>query len=79
LRTRITKDITKKVNKILETKPGGVTIRSIFWTLGRYDVVWYVEAPDKKAVMSVLVSLGDVGASETLVAVPRDEALKMLG
>ncbi|MEM2896817.1 MAG: GYD domain-containing protein [Candidatus Bathyarchaeia archaeon] len=79
MRTRITKDIVNRVSKIIEEKPKGVTIRSIFWTLGRYDVVWYVEAPDEKAIMSVLIQLGDAITTETLVAVPREEALKMLG
>jgi len=79
LRTKMTKDLIKRVNKIIETKPAGFTIHSIFWTLGRYDVVWYVEAPDEKAVMSVTMQFGDSVATETLVAVPREEALKMLG
>lgn len=79
LRTKMTKDLVKRVNKIKEAKPAGFTIHSIFWALGRYDVVWYVEAPDEKAVMSILMQFGDAVTTETLIAVPREEALKMLG
>ena len=50
----------------------------IYWTLGRYDAVSIVEAPSEKDVMKVLLPLQDVINSETLVAVPREEAIKLL-
>jgi len=56
----------------------GVKIVSSYWTLGRYDAVLTVEAPDEKALMKALLQFGDLVASETLVAVPRDEATKLL-
>jgi uncharacterized protein with GYD domain len=55
-----------------------VKIHSIYWTLGRYDVVFVAEAPDEKAAMAILVQFGDDVATETLIAVPREEALKLL-
>ncbi len=56
----------------------GVKIVSAYWTLGRYDAIFTLEAPDEKAVMKALLQFGDVVATETLVAVPRDEATKLL-
>ncbi len=56
----------------------GAKIVSAYWTLGRYDAVLTVEAPDEKAVMKALLQFGDLVATETLVAVPRDEATKLL-
>ena len=50
----------------------------IYWTLGRYDAVTIIEAPNEKDVMKVLLPLQDVINSETLVAVPREEAIKLL-
>jgi uncharacterized protein with GYD domain len=57
---------------------GGVKAISAYWTLGRYDTVFIVEGPDEKAVMKTLVEFGDEIRSETLVAIPREEALKLL-
>ena len=50
----------------------------VYWTLGRYDAVSIVEAPTEKDVMKILLPLQDVIESETLVAVPREEAIKLL-
>ena len=49
-----------------------------YWTLGRYDAVTFVEAPTEKDVMKMLLPWVDVVDSETLVAVPREEAIKLL-
>ena len=49
-----------------------------YWTLGRYDAVITVEAPDEKAVMKAVMEFGDLVATETLIAVPRDAAIKLL-
>jgi uncharacterized protein with GYD domain len=56
----------------------GGKIISAYWTLGRYDAILTVEAPDEKTVLKTLLQFGDLVASETLVAIPRDEAIKLL-
>ena len=38
-------------------KTFGVTVKDLFWTQGRYDVVTIVEAPDESSVMSLSLSL----------------------
>ena len=50
----------------------------VYWTLGRYDAVSIIEAPNEKDVMRILLPLQDVIESETLVAVPREEAINLL-
>jgi len=50
----------------------------VFWTLGSYDGVTIIEAPTEKDAMKALFLFQDVVATETLVAVPREEALKLL-
>ena len=78
LRGKITKELTDRVNKVMTDQPMDVKIHSIYYTLGRYDVVFITEAPDEKAAMAVLLQFGDDVATETLIAVPREEALKLL-
>ena len=56
----------------------GVKIVSAYWTLGRYDAILTLDAPDEKTVMKLLLQFGDLVATETLVAVQRDEATKLL-
>lgn len=55
----------------------GIKIQ-IFWTLGRYDAVTFIEAPTENDAMKVLLSFQDIVETETMVAVPREEAIKLL-
>jgi uncharacterized protein with GYD domain len=51
---------------------------TVYWTLGSYDGVTIIEAPNEKEAMKAILLFQDVVATETLVAVPRDEALRLL-
>ena len=58
----------------------GVKMKDIFWTLGEYDIVTVLEAPDEQSVTAfglALASLGNV-KSQTLRAFTRDETLAIL-
>ena len=44
-------------------KTFGVTVKDLFWTQGRYDVVTIVEAPDESSVMSLSLSLAHSATS----------------
>jgi uncharacterized protein with GYD domain len=50
----------------------------VYWILGGYDGVTITEAPTEKDAMKAILLFQDVVATETLVAVPREEALKLL-
>jgi len=56
----------------------GAKLVSAYWTLGRYDSILTIDAPDERTVMKALLRFGDLVATETLVAVPREEATKLL-
>jgi uncharacterized protein with GYD domain len=57
----------------------GVKVHNSFWTLGRFDAVFIVEAPDEQTAMKLWVNTPtDLGSTETLVAVSREEAIKMV-
>jgi uncharacterized protein with GYD domain len=66
-----------KPRKIIEEAGG--KLLSAYWTLGRFDAVVTVEWPDEKAAMASWSQLMDTAATETLVAIPRAEALKLAG
>jgi uncharacterized protein with GYD domain len=59
---RSVKDTTKRAEALRETaKKTGVTVRDIFWTLGQYDVVAILNAPDDEAVTALVLSIGALG------------------
>ena len=59
----------------------GVTVKEIFWTQGRYDIVTIVEAPDEASAMSLDLSLGALGnvRTETLRAFSAAEMATAVG
>lgn len=56
----------------------GIKFHGIYWTLGRYDVIGIYEAPNEKVAMKSQLRRSDAIASETLVAVPVEEARKLV-
>jgi len=59
----------------------GIKVKDIYWTLGHYDIVTIVEAPDAATATSLglaIASLGNV-RTETLTAFSADEFGKILG
>lgn len=77
-RRRLTKEDTDRSDEIIKANPE-VKVQSVYWTLGRYDGVLIGEAPDEKTWMKFAAQFGDYVATETLVAVPREEALELTG
>jgi uncharacterized protein with GYD domain len=79
LKKKPTKETASGVTKMLEEyKAHGIKIREFLWTLGRYDTVMIFEARDEKVAMEMSISASDVVATETMVAVTREEAMKLL-
>lgn len=63
---RNAKDSPKRADAFKQmAKTFGVTVKEIFWTQGRYDVVTIVEAPDESSAMSLSLSLGALGNIRT--------------
>jgi uncharacterized protein with GYD domain len=58
----------------------GVTFDTILWTMGRYDMVAILEAPDARTVATALAHLGRAGnvRTETLVGFTSDEVRDMM-
>jgi uncharacterized protein with GYD domain len=66
------------VKKIEADSNEGIRFHDIYWTLGRYDAVAIYEAPDERAAMRIAIARGEVMDIETLVAVPVEEARKLV-
>jgi uncharacterized protein with GYD domain len=78
-RKKPTKEMIKQNLEFLEReKKIGVQIKEIYWTLGRYDVVVILDAPNEKAVMQGALARAENMSSETMVAVPAEEARKLV-
>jgi uncharacterized protein with GYD domain len=63
----------QEVNK--EVEQLGVTVKEQWATLGQYDFITIVEAPDEKTMAKVSVELGSRGtmSSQTLAAIPAED------
>lgn len=74
------KDSPKRAEAFKATaKKLGVTVKEIYWTVGRYDVVVVMEGDDE-AVTSTLLKIGSLGnvRSETLRAFSAAEMGRIL-
>jgi uncharacterized protein with GYD domain len=59
----------------------GATIKEVYWTLGHYDIVTVVEAPDDASVTALLLTVGGLGNVRTqcLRAFTAPEMASILG
>jgi len=62
-------------------KQSGVTVKDMYWTLGRHDVVAVCESPDDESATALMLSVSSRGfvRSETLRAFSFDEMKKVIG
>ncbi len=62
-------------------KKTGITVKNLYWTLGKYDVVAICEAPDDESATALSLSLCSRGnlRFETLRAFSSEEMKKILG
>jgi len=78
-RQKPTKETVAQSTKLFEQMvKEGSKIIGRYWTLGRYDAVVITEGKDEKTAMKALLRFGDIASTETLVAVTREEAIKLL-
>ena len=72
------RDVVEVGKSVMQNLPEGVKIISTYWTLGEYDAVWIYEAPNEKVAVKLGIETGEAMQTQTLVAIPRDEAMKLL-
>jgi uncharacterized protein with GYD domain len=78
-RKKPTKEMIAQTSKLFEqmVKEGNKIVGQ-YWTLGRYDAIVITEAKDEKTAMKYLIRFGDMLLPETLIAVSREEAIKLI-
>jgi uncharacterized protein with GYD domain len=73
------KETAGDTNKIMEDyKKKGINVLNWYWTLGRYDTVFIFEAENEKDALKLSADISEWVATETLVAIPRQEAITLL-
>ncbi len=81
-RKKPTKEATAFTDKwIAQLEKQGVKVLGFYWTLGRYDSVLITEGPNEGAVeraMKGAIGISDNVVTETLVALRREDAVKLL-
>ena len=73
---RNVKDTPKRASAVKEAaKKFGASVRNLYWTLGAYDIVTVVDAPDDQSVAALLFSIGSLGnvRTQSLKAFEADE------
>ena len=58
----------------------GGEIKNLYYTMGRYDFLSAVDAPNNEAMMQILLAIGSGGAvsTETLVAIPAEKGAEII-
>ena len=73
---RNVKDTVKRADAVKESaRKFGVNMKEICWTVGQYDMIVTVEAPDDASVSAFALAVGAAGniRGQTLRAYSRDE------
>jgi uncharacterized protein with GYD domain len=79
MRKKPNKEMAGDATKIVEEfKKKGIKVLNWYWTLGRYDTVFIFEAANEKEALKTSRGISQFVASETLVAIPRQEAVNLL-
>ncbi|MBU6485183.1 MAG: GYD domain-containing protein [Betaproteobacteria bacterium] len=78
---RSVKETTKRADAAREqAKKMGITMKSIHWTIGSYDLVIEFDAPDDATMAAFAMATGTAGniRTQTLRAFSKDEVTGML-
>ena len=77
MRGNITPAFKEATQKALKSPPPGLKIHNVFWTLGQYDFVIVYEAPNEKEAVKMGVGWAEFCETQTMVAIPHEEAQKL--
>ena len=67
-------------DRMLKNLPKDIKVKEAIWTLGQYDSVWIIEAPNERELFRYFLESGglEYAKTKTLVGMPREEIVKML-
>jgi len=74
------KEVAEYGNKVLKNAPKYIKVKASYWTMGRYDAVWIIEAPNEEKLFKWFLKAGriDIAKTETMIALTREKAMKMI-
>ena len=78
---RTIKDTTKRADAVRETASRmGIETKSLYWTVGKYDVVATFEAPDDATMTALSLAISSAGnvRTQTMRAFTKDEVTGIL-
>lgn len=79
MRNKPDKEMAGDATKLVEDfKKRGIKVLNWYWTLGRYDTVFIFEAASEREALKLATEISQFVSSETLVAIPRQEAVNLL-
>ena len=79
---RNAKDTARRADAFKEmAKKSGAKVKDLYWTLGQYDAVTILEAPDDMTATALALSLGKLGnvRTQTLPAFSAAEMKTIIG
>ena len=79
---RNVKDTRKRADALKDmARKVGATVTNVYWTLGQYDVVAILDAPDDAAVTALLLTVSGLGnvRTQSLRAFTAEEMGSILG
>lgn len=79
---RTVKDTAKRAEAFKGmAQKAGVKVKELYWTLGQYDIVTVIEAPDEETATALGLSVGSLGniRTQTLRAFGAEEMSRILG
>jgi uncharacterized protein with GYD domain len=72
---RAATDSPKRADAFKEmAKKAGANVKEFFWTLGSYDMIAIIEAPDAETITALSLSIGKLGNVRTLTLRAFNEA-----
>lgn len=79
---RNVKDTTKRAEALKDmAKKAGASIKDVYWTIGQYDIVTVVDAPDDASLTTLLLTVGGLGnvRTQSLRAFNAEEMGRIVG
>jgi uncharacterized protein with GYD domain len=77
IRGEMTTEFREMNQKAIANPPPGIKIHNVFCTLGQYDFVIIYEAPSEKEAMKMGAAWAKFVESQTLTAIPQEQAGKL--
>lgn len=78
-RMKPSKETLDKSTKLFELMAkDGIRFIGQYWMLGKYDILSLAEAKDEKTMMKAVMRWGDLLSTQTMIAFPREEAIKLV-